>query len=183
MARGYFSRDGVSSEIGAIQYFGFSGASIETSGNGTTSVSSDLAAVYDIISSISADLVASYTVQEVGLTSVSSDFSAVYDIYSEISSSLVATYTIQATGGTITTDRWVNNTGTPLTNELAFWTWWPAGRVGSLTGITPVEGSTALVNGVLTVTGLQAGSGRLEGAVRGATAADDAEYVQHLVAS
>lgn len=40
-----------------------------------------------------------------------------------------------------------NNTNTPLPGQAVSWSWFPGGRIGSFTGISPVEG-TAVTDGL-----------------------------------
>ncbi len=78
-----------------------------------------------------------------------------------------------------TTDAFINNTGTILAAATVHWSWFPLGRLGSLAGITPVEGSgTTSGAGVLTVTGLASGAGLLMAAIRANDATDDAVYYE-----
>jgi hypothetical protein len=79
-----------------------------------------------------------------------------------------------------TTDALINNTGTVLVNQPVSWTWIPTGRIGSFSGLTPVDGTgtTNATTGRLTVTGLTAGSGVLLVAVRNTNALDDYVYYQ-----
>ena len=78
-----------------------------------------------------------------------------------------------------TTDVLINNTGTVLANEAVVWTWWPAGRIGAISGITPVDGTgTTEPDGTLIVLGLTAGPGLLLVAVPNTSATDDAVYYE-----
>jgi len=59
------------------------------------------------------------------------------------------------------------------------WTWWPAGRIGAISGITPVDGTgTTEADGTLIVLGLTAGPGLLLVAVPNTSATDDAVYYE-----
>lgn len=148
-------------------------------GGGTSPVSSDLAASYAIAGRVSKDLAASYSILAAG--QVSSDLSAAYGIRSAVSKDLAASYAVAAPAYTFTSDQMVPNTDTPAYGtETAHYTLWTGGRVGALGGLTPVEGAKALVGGKLVLTGLAAGTYRVEGAVRGASANVDAEFVQHF---
>lgn len=73
----------------------------------------------------------------------------------------------------------VNNTGQVLANTSVRWSWFPGGRIGAFTGITPVEGvATTNAQGQLTATGLATGAGLLVAAqwINGAT--DDVVFYQ-----
>lgn len=76
----------------------------------------------------------------------------------------------------ITTDILTNNTDTVLTNTLVNYTWYPAGRIGSLSGIAITEGSgTTTSQGklVTTISHLTSGAGVLLIAHRNNNAVDD----------
>jgi hypothetical protein len=90
----------------------------------------------------------------------------------------VGTASGPAAAGTITTDPLENNVGSLWLGQSVHWTWTQGGRIGSMTGKTLVEGTgtTHATTGALTVSGLPAGAGCLQIAVRGATPADDAVY-------
>jgi hypothetical protein len=93
--------------------------------------------------------------------------------------SSAATLVVSAASGSITTEAMVNNTGTSQTNRPVHWSWLPAGRIGALASVTPVDGAgTSDAGGRLTVSGLPTGAGILMVAVRGATVAEDAVYWQ-----
>lgn len=78
-----------------------------------------------------------------------------------------------------TTEPMMNNTETLLASESVVWTWFPGGRIGSLDAITAVDGSgTTGVDGTLTVTGLDAGSGILMVAMLNTDATDDYVYYE-----
>jgi len=78
----------------------------------------------------------------------------------------------------LVTDIMVNNTGTPQTSLSVSWTWFPAGRVGSMEGVTQVDGTgTTDGAGRLTISGLS-GPGVLMVAVLGADATNDAVYYE-----
>ena len=148
----------------------------------TTPVSSDIVAAYGISAPVSADLAANYTIQAVG--EVFSSLVATYNVLNSVSADLVTAYNIAAPTGSILSDIFINNTlNAPFTTETVFYTLLPNGRTGAITGITPTEGSKALVSGRFAFSGLALGNWKLEAAVRGATAADDAEFVQHFTVS
>lgn len=78
----------------------------------------------------------------------------------------------------------VNNAGTIMANAAVSWSWFPAGRIGSFSSITPVEGTGPTdANGQLTVTGITAGSGLLMIAVLNTDATDDDVFYQAGVAA
>ena len=85
-----------------------------------------------------------------------------------------------ATGaGSFVTEAMVNNTGQVLSNTSVRWSWFPGGRIGAFSGITPVEGvGTTNAQGQLTATGLATGAGLLIAAqwINGAT--DDVVFYQ-----
>lgn len=74
-----------------------------------------------------------------------------------------ATVTVPASvTGQIVSDILVNNAGTALGNTSIRYSWFKAGRIGSLTGIVPTEGvGVTGSDGRLTITGLPAGAGVL----------------------
>jgi len=65
--------------------------------------------------------------------------------------------------GSVTTIPLENLSGSLLVGVLCNYSWYPGGRIGSLTGITPQEGTatTHATTAVLTVTGLTTGAGVL----------------------
>jgi hypothetical protein len=77
------------------------------------------------------------------------------------------------------TDIIINNTGTALANQAVYWTWFPLGRIGSLSAITSQDG-TGTTSGIgrLTVTGLSQGDGLMLVSVRNTSATDDYVYYQ-----
>ncbi|MCP5016287.1 MAG: hypothetical protein GY938_13600 [Ketobacter sp.] len=79
-----------------------------------------------------------------------------------------------------TSDGLVNNTGTLLTSTAVSWTWLPLGRIGSVNGITALDGTgtTHATTGVLTVTGMSAGAGVLWVADLVTDATDDLVYYE-----
>lgn len=84
-----------------------------------------------------------------------------------------------AGAGSFVTEAMVNNTGQVLANTSVRWSWFPGGRIGAFTGITPVEGvATTNAQGQLTATGLATGAGLLVAAqwINGAT--DDVVFYQ-----
>lgn len=81
----------------------------------------------------------------------------------------------------VSTEPLENFSGSLAVSSLCNYSWYPNGRIGSLSGITPIEGTATTDGaGVLTVTGLPAGSGILLTCVRGASAALDAIQYQAL---
>lgn len=71
----------------------------------------------------------------------------------------------------------VNNTGTPQTSTAVHWSWFPAGRIGSMESVTQVDGSgTTDANGQLAVA--VAPPGVLLVAIRATGATDDAVYYE-----
>lgn len=85
---------------------------------------------------------------------------------------------------TITTDPLANLSGSLQLNEVVYYSWFPSGRIGSMTGITPVEGTatTTLSTGTLTINGLTAGTGLLLLCIRGASGDLDLVSYQVLTA-
>lgn len=95
-----------------------------------------------------------------------------------------ATIAVTASGGgatgaagasfTIPEPLYNNTLATPHAGVTVHWSWYAGGRIGSLAGITPVEGS-AVTNGsgLFTASGLTAGAGVLLFAYRRTGAADD----------
>lgn len=84
-----------------------------------------------------------------------------------------------AGAGSFVTEAMVNNTGQVLANTSVRWSWFPGGRIGAFSGITPVEGvGTTNAQGQLTATGLAAGAGLMVAAqwINGAT--DDVVFYQ-----
>ena len=71
-----------------------------------------------------------------------------------------------------------NNAGSLWLSQAVYWTWTPLGRVGSMIGKVPVDGTgtTHATTGVLTVSGINTGFGQLDVAVRGTSADLDAVY-------
>lgn len=69
-----------------------------------------------------------------------------------------------------------NNTlNAPLSGVVVNWSWYTGGRIGSLAGITPVEGTATLNgSGFFTITGISAGAGICLFSKRNTGAADDA---------
>lgn len=131
--------------------------------------------------SVSRDLPIAYSVLAAG--SVSSDLAVSYTVIGTVSSDRTIAYAVAAATGSISSEAAENNAGTAYTTETVNYSWFPGGRTGSMGGITPIEGTKALVAGVLTLTGLPLGAGKLEFQVRGATVSVDAEYVQYLTAA
>lgn len=171
MTREYLSSVGVMvGETGSRQYVGPYGTMFNEEGASGAAP-------------VNADLTISYNVAQAAGTSVSADLTLAYNVRAIVTADLTLSYNVAAPSGSVTTEQLENNAGTAYTNETAYYSWFPGGRTGALTGITPTEGSKALVAGVLTVTGLTAGSGMLKAAVRGASAPLDAEFLQYLTAA
>lgn len=85
--------------------------------------------------------------------------------------------------GTVTSDIITNNTNSPLTNVLVRYSWFPAGRIGALLGITPIESSGITNNqGRLVVSNLQTGPGVLLIAQLSSGPDSDGVYYQALTA-
>ncbi len=82
--------------------------------------------------------------------------------------------------GSFTTSPMENNTRTGvLANQSLAYSYVAAGRIGSLSGRTVVDGTgTTSATGTLTVTGLPVGTGLVHVAVLGATPADDQVFYQ-----
>ena len=171
MAREYLTPTGVMvNETGARQFLGPYGAAYNEEGaTGSAAVN--------------ADLVISYNVAAATGSAVSADLVLDYNVRAQVNANLVLSYNVLVASGTVSTEQLENNAGTAYTTETVHYSWFPGGRTGALAGITPTEGSKSLVAGVLTLTGLPTGPGMLKGAVRGASAALDAEFLQHLTAS
>lgn len=83
--------------------------------------------------------------------------------------------------GSITVGPLENSPGSLWLSQSVAWTWAPLGRVGSMTGITFVDGigTTHATTGELTVSGLAAGDGEMRVVKLGATAFDDLHYVEY----
>lgn len=100
--------------------------------------------------------------------------------WTEASDTASLTGSVASGTGSFTSEPLINNTGTVLTSQAVVWTWTPAGRVGSMTGKTPTDGTgtTHATNGTLAVSGLPLGAGTLMVAVRHTSASDDDVYYQ-----
>lgn len=83
-----------------------------------------------------------------------------------------------AFGTFIQSDRLINNTGTLLPAQAVVWTWTPAGRTGSMVGITPVDGTGTTDANARLAPGIARAAGKLDIAVRAAAAVDDALYTE-----
>jgi hypothetical protein len=71
--------------------------------------------------------------------------------------------TIGLTNTSVTTQIISNGSGTPMATTLLHYTFWPAGRIGAMTGVTPMEGTvTTASNGTATIAGFPLGLGVLE---------------------
>jgi hypothetical protein len=93
------------------------------------------------------------------------------DAAGNVSTALSATQSTSSTGASITSTALANLSGSLQLSEPVYYSWFPGGRVGSLTGITPVEGTTTttLSTGTITVTGLSSGAGVLFISIRKAS--------------
>jgi hypothetical protein len=82
-------------------------------------------------------------------------------------------------GSQFVSDPIANNTGSLLLNTVCNYTWFPSGRLGSLAGITPIEGvaTTHPTDGRLRIA-LDAGPGVLLVAYRVSSALDDEVFYQ-----
>ncbi len=91
-----------------------------------------------------------------------------------------AQFTTAAAVSFTTSEGLVNNSGTLLINTAVSWSWVPLGRVGSINGITVLDGTgtTHVTTGVLTVTGMSAGAGILLIADLVTDATDDLVYYE-----
>ena len=85
------------------------------------------------------------------------------------------TANVSLTGTSVSTGVISNGSGTVLANLTVNYTFWPLGRIGSVTGITPVEG-TSITNssGILVLGGLPAGAGVLMVSYRAPSGLSDA---------
>lgn len=179
---------------------------IPAAGGGPTSVSSDLAAAYAIsqtinsslavaygvIAQINADLTASYTLMSANSVSsdlaaayaisatINADFAATYNTLASISKDLAAAYAV-ASAGLFVSEQFIYNTETLWApGQSMAWTWTVAGRPGSMTGKTIVDGVSVLDSDYrLHLSGLPVGAGKLDVAVLGATPDQDALYAQY----
>lgn len=130
--------------------------------------------------SVSSDLAATYNIESAG-TLVSSDLAASYGVAAYVSANLAASYSVAGTPvtGSFVTDVWINNAGTPRGAVAVSYTWVGLGRIGSLTGKTLTEGTATLSAGsTLTATGWPLGAGFLLGAVLGSDATTDDVYYE-----
>jgi hypothetical protein len=83
-----------------------------------------------------------------------------------------------AVGTFVQSDRLINNTGTLLPATAVYWTWTPAGRIGSMVGITPVDGTGTTDANARLAPGIARAAGKLDISVRAAAAVDDAIYTE-----
>jgi hypothetical protein len=83
-----------------------------------------------------------------------------------------------AFGTFVQSDQLINNTGTLLPSTAVYWTWTPAGRTGSMVGITPVDGTGTTDANARLAPGIARVAGKLDIAVRAAAAVDDAMYTE-----
>lgn len=96
--------------------------------------------------------------------------------------SITNTFTTSAAsvGSVTTAPMWNNTLAAPLVSTAVYWTWLPAGRIGSLSTVTPADGTgTTSVTGTLTVA--KAAPGILMVAVRHTGATDDDVYYEAFV--
>lgn len=111
------------------------------------------------------------------------DATIVFGAQTTISSAVGACVSQGSTATTsnrIVSDVIINNTGTILGNTSVFWTWTPNGRIGVMEGMTPQDGAgTTDASGKLS-TGIILTTGRLDIAVRGSSASEDAVYQQYF---
>lgn len=103
-----------------------------------------------------------------------------YDATPEYSNELVKSVILQST--TLATDPLENFSGSLHLGTVINYSWFPGGRIGSLTGITPIEGTgtTHATTGVLTVPNLELGSGVILTCARDTSAATDGVHYQAL---
>lgn len=82
----------------------------------------------------------------------------------------------------VSTDPLENLSGSLYLGAVINYSWFPGGRIGSLAGITPTEGTgtTHAVSGVLTITGLELGSGVMLTCARDTDAGTDGIHYQAL---
>jgi hypothetical protein len=83
-----------------------------------------------------------------------------------------------AFGTFVQSDQLINNTGTLLPATAVYWTWTPAGRIGSMVGITPVDGTGTTDANARLSPGIARAAGKLDISVRAAAAVDDAVYCE-----
>lgn len=83
-------------------------------------------------------------------------------------------------GTYIQSDVIINNTGTIRASQAVVWTWTPAGRIGSMSGLTPVDGTGTTDAAGRLAPGIALATGRLDVADRsgGASAKTDAVFYQ-----
>lgn len=68
-----------------------------------------------------------------------------------------------------------NGSGTPLASTLFHYTYWAGGRIGAVSGITPVEGTvTSASDGTISISGLPTGNGMLQLAFYATSGTSDA---------
>lgn len=85
-----------------------------------------------------------------------------------------------AVGNFIMSDNIINNTGTVLSATSVYWTWTPSGRIGSMVGLSPQDGTgTTDANGRLSP-GVAVATGQLKISVRGASADLDDVYEEYF---
>ena len=103
-----------------------------------------------------------------------------YDPTTNLSNELTTSVTLQST--TLVTDPLENFSGSLHLGTTINYSWFPGGRIGSLAGITPVEGTgtTHATTGALTVPNLELGSGVILTCARDTSAATDGVHYQAL---
>lgn len=96
------------------------------------------------------------------------------------SNELTKSVTLQST--TLTTDPLENLSGSLYLGVSTNYSWFPGGRIGSLAGITPIEGvgTTHATTGALIIPNLTLGSGVILTCVRSTDAASDGIHYQAL---
>lgn len=105
---------------------------------------------------------------------------AAITVINSIVKAAVASGASASVGSYIQTGVIPNNAGSIYANQAVVWTWTPGGRVGSMVGLTPQDGSgTTDANGRL-APGIALVTGRLSVAVRNGTAATDDIFEQYF---
>lgn len=103
-----------------------------------------------------------------------------YDLTPNYSNELTKSVTVQST--TVVTDPLENLSGSLYLSTTIHYSWFPGGRIGALTGITPVEGTgtSHATTGALTIPNLELGSGVILTCVRDTNASTDGIHYQAL---
>lgn len=184
MAREYFGSDGGAiNETGSRQFFGSDGGAVnETSSTAVTisgivgnavaagAVASILAAV--TVSGITGNAVAA------GSTATITNSGTATTINATVGNTAAAGATATITN-LIKTSAMINNTETgPLASVPVSWTWWPAGRPGSMTGVTPTDGTGTTDAGGKLTPGITAAPGVLMVAALGVDRTADQVFYQ-----